>query len=91
VILVQSQYCPQNHRCPTLSVCPADALKQQEYQAPTIDSETCIECGRCVASCSVFKEVPSSTSAGYSGHENGKNGSTGAGGIRDKQSRRMGV
>jgi len=91
VILVQSQYCPQNHRCPTLSVCPAGALKQQEYQAPTIDSETCIECGGCVASCRVFKGVPSSTSAGYSGHENGKNGSTGAGGIRDKQSRRMGV
>ena len=91
MILVQSQYCPQNHPCPSLSVCPAGALKQQGYQAPTIDSETCIECGRCVASCRVFKEVPSSASAGYSGHENGKNGSTGADEILEKQSRRMEV
>ena len=91
MILVQSQYCPQNHPCPSLSVCPAGAIKQQGYQAPTIDSETCIECGRCVASCRVFKEVPSSASAGYSGHENGKNGSTGADEILEKQSRRMEV
>ncbi len=61
MILVQSQYCPQNHRCPTLRVCPTGALQQEGYSAPTIDKETCIECGRCTSSCRVFKEVPDNT------------------------------
>ena len=59
MILVQSRYCPQNHPCPTLRVCPTGALQQQGYSAPTVDAETCIECGRCVSSCRVFKEVAS--------------------------------
>ncbi len=61
MILVQSQYCPQNHRCPTLRVCPTGALQQEGYNAPSIDKETCIECGRCTATCRVFKEVPDTT------------------------------
>ena len=29
--------CSKNHVCPPVSVCPAMALEQDEYKAPTID------------------------------------------------------
>ena len=83
MILVQSNYCPQNHRCPTLRVCPTGALKQEGYNAPTIDAETCIECGRCVTSCRVFKEAPVGAAAGENINQNGKNGSS-SGGILER-------
>lgn len=72
MILVQSQYCPQNHRCPSLRVCPTGALQQEGYKAPLIDQELCIECGRCTSSCRVFKEVADSavTPNGYSQAKN---------------------
>ena len=89
VILVQSQYCPQNHRCPTLRVCPSGALQQEGYNAPVIDAEVCTECGNCVASCRVFKEVPSAATEN-NGHQDGKNGSSG-GGILEKPSGRLEV
>ncbi len=89
MIAVQSQYCPQNHRCPTLRVCPTGALQQQGYNAPTIDVETCIECGRCVSSCRVFKEVADGVPVTGNGHQNGKNGSPVAGGVLDKLLRRL--
>src|SRR5512142_3358679 len=87
VIAVQSQYCPQNHRCPTLRACPTGALQQQGYDAPTIDAETCIECGRCVSSCRVFREVADRAAVAASGRQNGKNGSSVAGGLLDKLTR----
>jgi len=43
--------CPQNHKCPSLKVCPVDALKQDGYNAPTVDTEKCIKCGKCVRYC----------------------------------------
>ncbi len=64
MILVQTQYCPQSHRCPTLRVCPTGALQQTGYSAPTIDAETCIECGACTSTCRVFKEVRGIAGAG---------------------------
>ncbi|HEX9016116.1 MAG TPA: hypothetical protein VF960_08975 [Chloroflexota bacterium] len=77
MIVVQSNYCPQNHRCPTLRVCPTGALQQEGYNAPTIDAETCIECGKCVASCRVFKEMPAGV-VNSTGPQNGKSGSVAA-------------
>jgi len=56
MITVQKQYCPQNHPCPTLRVCPEGAIKQKGYAAPYIDQEKCIECGRCTRSCPVFQQ-----------------------------------
>jgi Fe-S-cluster-containing hydrogenase component 2 len=43
--------CPQNHRCPSLSVCPTGALTQQGYNAPVVDQDKCIQCEKCVWSC----------------------------------------
>jgi Fe-S-cluster-containing hydrogenase component 2 len=50
-IKVVTQRCPQNHRCPSIRVCPVGALSQDGYDAPVIDEEKCIDCGRCVRSC----------------------------------------
>lgn len=86
MIAVQSQYCPQNHRCPTLGLCPTGAVKQDGYRAPTIDAEICTECGRCVSSCGVFKEVAEAVPAAGGGARGGKNGSLG--GMLDPLSRR---
>ncbi len=50
-ITVVKQRCPQNHRCPSLRVCPVGALKQDGNAAPTVDESKCIDCGRCVRYC----------------------------------------
>lgn len=43
--------CPQNHKCPSLAKCPVGALKQEEYNAPIVDHNICIKCGRCSNFC----------------------------------------
>lgn len=43
--------CPQNHACPAVKVCPVGALTQNGFDAPTIDHEKCIKCGRCSNLC----------------------------------------
>lgn len=43
--------CPQNHPCPSVKVCPVGAIKQNGYDAPTIDQDKCIACGKCVRYC----------------------------------------
>ncbi|MEG2014776.1 MAG: 4Fe-4S binding protein [Clostridia bacterium] len=43
--------CPQNHKCPSLSVCPVGALTQEGYNAPTVDQSKCIRCGKCSKFC----------------------------------------
>lgn len=50
-ISVNPQYCPQNHRCPAISYCPAKALTQKGFQAPELDTSKCIECQRCIDVC----------------------------------------
>ncbi len=54
MVTVHSQRCPQNHPCPSLRVCPTNAIVQHGYGAPTIDMDKCIDCGRCAQSCRVF-------------------------------------
>ena len=54
MIVVRKEYCPQNHPCPTLNVCPTDAMSQEGFAAPTIDDEKCICCCKCTKSCAVF-------------------------------------
>jgi ferredoxin len=56
MIDVNQQYCPQNHPCPTLRVCPADALSQEGFSAPKVDEEKCLDCGACIESCRVFSQ-----------------------------------
>lgn len=43
--------CPQNHLCPSVKVCPVNALKQEGYNAPTVIEDKCIKCGKCVNFC----------------------------------------
>lgn len=50
-LTVDTGRCPQNHSCPAIRVCPADAIKQNGYAAPTIDYDKCIKCKKCVTFC----------------------------------------
>lgn len=43
--------CPQNHRCPLIESCPAEAISQEGFSLPQFDPDLCIECGRCIALC----------------------------------------
>ena len=43
--------CPQNHPCPSVNICPVGALSQEGFQAPVVDHEKCIRCGKCAAFC----------------------------------------
>ena len=43
--------CPQNHKCPAVKVCPVGALTQKDFEAPEIDYEKCIRCGKCSNFC----------------------------------------
>lgn len=43
--------CPQNHKCPAVNVCPVGALSQEGFNAPKIDYNKCIKCGKCSNFC----------------------------------------
>lgn len=43
--------CPQNHPCPSVKICPVGALTQEGFQAPVVDLEKCIQCGKCAGFC----------------------------------------
>ena len=48
-ITVNSQKCPQNHRCPSIAVCPQGAITQWNiYSLPEINEKKCIVCGKCI-------------------------------------------
>ena len=51
-ITVNPQKCPQNHRCPSIAVCPKGAISQKDiYSLPEFDGEKCIVCGKCMKFC----------------------------------------
>jgi ferredoxin len=50
-IRVEAGRCPQNHRCPAMRICPVDAISQNGNDAPLIDEEKCIDCGKCAKMC----------------------------------------
>ena len=43
--------CPQNHPCPSITVCPTGALKQDGFAAPVVDVALCTDCGACAQFC----------------------------------------
>ncbi len=43
--------CPKNHPCPAIQVCPVNAISQVGYDAPTVDNDVCIKCGKCTSFC----------------------------------------
>lgn len=50
-IRVDRRRCPQNHPCPSIRVCPVNALSQRGVAAPEVDDELCVDCNKCVWSC----------------------------------------
>lgn len=51
-LIVDANRCPQNHRCPAISVCPKQAITQKSmFSLPVVDDEKCIVCGKCVRYC----------------------------------------
>ena len=51
-LIVNAAKCPQNHRCPSIAVCPQGAISQKSiYALPEIDPEKCILCGKCMEYC----------------------------------------
>lgn len=50
-LIVRVSRCPQNHFCPSVEVCPVGALIQRGFDAPTVDYDKCIKCGKCVRFC----------------------------------------
>ena len=51
IIRVNRNRCPENHPCPSVRVCPVEALSQVRFSAPTADMDKCIKCGKCVRYC----------------------------------------
>lgn len=51
MLKVVKERCPQNHSCPAVNVCPVNALIQDGYDAPKVDYDKCIKCGKCVKFC----------------------------------------
>ncbi|MBN2201379.1 4Fe-4S binding protein [bacterium] len=48
---VRKNFCPQNHPCPAVRVCPTGALIQKGYAAPEVNPDLCTGCGKCVRQC----------------------------------------
>lgn len=51
VLILIKENCPQNHKCPAIKVCPVGALSQVGFNAPIIDYNKCIKCGKCSNFC----------------------------------------
>lgn len=51
IVKVIIEKCPQDHKCPAISVCPVGALSQKDIEAPAVDGEKCIGCGKCSSFC----------------------------------------
>lgn len=50
-IIVDKTKCSEDHKCLAVEVCPVYALKQNKFNAPTINAKTCTQCGQCITSC----------------------------------------
>ena len=48
---VINERCPKNHKCPAVKVCPVNALSQKGFDAPIVDYDKCIKCGKCANFC----------------------------------------
>ncbi|MDD3927824.1 MAG: 4Fe-4S binding protein [bacterium] len=50
-VTINKNLCPQNHPCPAVRICPVEALSQQGFNAPDIDADKCLDCGKCTKLC----------------------------------------
>ncbi len=51
MIVVKSEWCPKNHRCPMVKMCPKQAISQDGFAAPTVDEGKCTSFGLCTKNC----------------------------------------
>ncbi|HKL09525.1 MAG TPA: 4Fe-4S binding protein [Bacteroidales bacterium] len=55
-IVVNENFCPQNHPCPSTGICPVGAITQKSpFSAPEINYSKCTGCGICLRSCMAFQ------------------------------------
>ena len=59
MIKVSKDRCPQNHCCPSIRVCPVNAITQEGFGLPVVDNDKCIMCKKCMQFCPMgaFQEV----------------------------------
>lgn len=50
-IIIDTTKCTKDHKCLAVQVCPVYALKQNKFDAPTINEKTCTQCGQCITAC----------------------------------------
>jgi len=50
-LAINSNLCPQNHKCPAISRCPVGAITQNNFDLPKIDNNKCIKCQKCINFC----------------------------------------
>jgi len=51
-LIVNKKKCPQNHKCPSIPVCPKGAITQKDINSlPEVDEQLCILCGKCMKFC----------------------------------------
>ncbi|MFA9422960.1 MAG: 4Fe-4S binding protein [Sedimentibacter sp.] len=50
-LVLNKSRCPQNHSCPSVRACPVDALTQKKFEAPKINLNKCVKCGKCLRVC----------------------------------------
>ena len=51
MLTVNANRCPQNHRCPSIKVCPVEAITQDGFKLPKIDANKCVGCKKCIEFC----------------------------------------
>ena len=59
-LIVNKDKCPQNHRCPSIAVCPKGAITQKNnFSLPVIDESLCVLCEKCAKFCpkNAFEKV----------------------------------
>lgn len=51
-LIVNQDKCPQNHKCPSIPVCPQNAITRKDVNSlPVIDESLCVLCGKCMSFC----------------------------------------
>lgn len=50
-VIVIDEMCVESCNCPSLAVCPVQAISRQDKMPPEIDLAKCIRCGKCLFFC----------------------------------------
>lgn len=50
-VIVIDEMCVEGCACPSMNVCPVNAITRNEEMPPEIDLKACIRCGKCIKFC----------------------------------------